>query len=74
MYYASGNELSGTLYTDNVTVAGLTATSQTLGAVRPSTSFTPLPLTTINIGRRLLFWICEVRYPEVFAAWARLTI
>jgi hypothetical protein len=49
--YKNGNELSGTLYTDDVTVAGLTATSQTLGVVRPSTSFTPLPLTITNIGR-----------------------
>jgi cathepsin D len=49
--YVNENELSGTLYTDDVTVAGLTATTQTMGVVRTSTFFTPLPLTVTNIGR-----------------------
>lgn len=48
-----GYDVAGAGYTDNITVAGLTATAQTFAAVRPSATFTLLPLTTTYIGYRL---------------------
>jgi cathepsin D len=51
--YGDGSTVSGSQYTDDVTLAGLTATSQTLGAVRPSSSLTLLALTITNIGHEI---------------------
>jgi hypothetical protein len=47
-FYRGRSIVSGNLYNDTVEIAGLTATSQTLGSVRnTSTSFTQTPLTSL---------------------------
>jgi len=47
--YLDINAATGVAYTDTVTFAGFTATSLTVAAVRPSATFTPLPLTITYI-------------------------
>jgi cathepsin D len=47
---------TGVGYTDTVTIAGFTATSLTVAAVRPSATFTPLLLTITYIGHKLQFF------------------
>jgi Eukaryotic aspartyl protease len=69
--YDNGSKVTGDLYQDTVSIAGLNATSQTLGVVIPPSLSSPVVLTA-NAG--YILWPRFYGVCFMFTDWHQLTL